>query len=94
MSTSLPLPFLRTAEAARRVSLTVATLEKLRVIGGGPPFYRVGPKRILYDPADLDSWVRAKKFASTSQRIASASEGDARAPRPTLHSSTDRGDAI
>jgi hypothetical protein len=88
------LAFLRTPDAALRVGLTPATLEKLRVIGGGPPFYRVGPKRILYDPADLDSWVRAKKFASTSQRIAPASDGDARAPRPKLYSTSDRGDAV
>lgn len=79
------LAFLRTPDAAVRVGLTPATLEKLRVVGGGPPFYRVGPKRVLYDPADLDSWVRSKKFASTSQRIAPASEHDARASRPTLH---------
>jgi hypothetical protein len=88
------LDFLKTPEAALRVGLTPATLEKLRVIGGGPPFYRVGPKRILYDPADLDSWVRAKKFASTSQRIASISEDDTRAPRPTQHSTANPGDAI
>ena len=84
------LAFLRTTDAALRVGLTPATLEKLRVIGGGPSFYRVGPKRILYDPADLDSWVRSKKFASTSERIESpptaqppdppAAEG-ARSPR-------------
>ena len=48
------------------------TLEKFRCAGGGPPFYRVGPKRIVYDPVDLDNWVRANKFASTSQRIASS----------------------
>jgi hypothetical protein len=68
------LAFLRTPEAALRVGLTTATLEKLRVVGGGPCFYKVGPKRVLYDPADLDSWVRSKKFASTSQRITPASE--------------------
>ena len=71
------LAFLRTRDAALRVGLTPATLEKLRVVGGGPPFYRVGPKRILYDPADLDSWVRSKKFASTSERIESPADGAA-----------------
>ena len=71
------LAFLRTPEAALRVGLTPATLEKLRVVGGGPPFYRVGPKRILYDPADLDTWVRSKKFASTSQRIGPATDAAA-----------------
>ena len=71
------LAFLRTRDAAPRVGLTPATLEKLRVIGGGPPFYRVGPKRIFYDPADLDCWVRSKKFASTSERIESSADSTA-----------------
>jgi hypothetical protein len=49
-------------------------LEKLRSLGGGPFYYKVGPKRVMYDRADLDAWIRAKKFASTSQRIASTPE--------------------
>jgi hypothetical protein len=36
-----------------------ATLAKLAVIGGGPPFRRLN--RIpLYTPADLDKWVASK----------------------------------
>jgi hypothetical protein len=65
------LPFLRTRDAALRCGLTPATLEKMRVIGGGPPFYKIGAKRVVYDPVDLDMWVRSKKFASTSERIES-----------------------
>jgi hypothetical protein len=35
------------------------TLAKLAVVGGGPPFVRW--QRVpLYDPVDLDTWVRSK----------------------------------
>jgi predicted DNA-binding transcriptional regulator AlpA len=65
---------MRTPEAAQYCGLTAAMLEKLRSLGGGPFYYKVGPKRVMYDRADLDAWIRAKKFASTSQRIASTPE--------------------
>jgi len=49
--------------------LSPKTLAKLAVIGGGPRFRKAG--RIpLYDPADLDDWVRSK----LSRAIASTSE--------------------
>lgn len=35
------------------------TLDKLRVIGGGPLYRRCG-RMILYDPEDLDAWAQAK----------------------------------
>jgi predicted DNA-binding transcriptional regulator AlpA len=66
MDTTQHSPFLRTREAADRVGLTESTLEKLRCLGGGPPFYRVGAKRVVYDASELDTWVRSKRFESTS----------------------------
>jgi predicted DNA-binding transcriptional regulator AlpA len=57
---------LRTKEAAARVGLAESTLEKLRCLGGGPPFYRVGAKRVLYDSGELDAWARRKRCESTS----------------------------
>jgi hypothetical protein len=65
-------PFLLTLEAALYVGLTPVTLDKLRLTGGGPPFYRVGSKRVVYDRADLEAWVRSNKFDSTSERLADA----------------------
>lgn len=47
-----------THEAAVRVGLARATLAKLRVLGGGPPFVKLGAK-VVYDEAELESWSRA-----------------------------------
>ncbi len=59
-------PLLRTKEAAERVGLAETTLEKLRCLGGGPPFFKVSSKRVMYDAGELDAWARSKRFASTS----------------------------
>jgi predicted DNA-binding transcriptional regulator AlpA len=54
------------AEAASRTGLSVSTLNKLRVFGGGPTFVKLG-RRVVYDPADLDAWLAARKRRSTSE---------------------------
>lgn len=59
-------PLLRTPEAAIRVGLAASTLEKLRLTGGGPPYFKVASKRVVYDAAELDLWARSQRFTSTS----------------------------
>lgn len=45
-----------------------ATLRKLRLIGGGPIFYRLSGNSVLYAVEDLDAWVEKvlTKHASTA----------------------------
>jgi len=72
-----PRRMLRRPAAASHVEerwgypLSPKTLAKLAVVGGGPRFRKAG--RIpLYDPADLDDWVRSKlsrPIASTSELV-------------------------
>jgi predicted DNA-binding transcriptional regulator AlpA len=56
---------LRTGDAAAYVGLAASTLEKLRLTGGGPAYFKLG-KSVLYDPEDLDNWMASKRRASTS----------------------------
>ena len=52
--------------AAQRLGLARATLAKLRVKGGGPPFVKLGAK-VLYEMGDLEAWIAAQgKRSSTS----------------------------
>jgi predicted DNA-binding transcriptional regulator AlpA len=62
---------LPTKEAARYLSLGKSTLDKLRVLGGGPAFIKIG-KRVVYDPADLEAWFASHKRTSTSEATANA----------------------
>jgi hypothetical protein len=47
---------LSTAEAARHCHLSGRTLEKRRLIGGGPPYHKVG-RLVFYSIRDLDEWI-------------------------------------
>ena len=56
-------PRLRTGQAAAYLGLSQASLEKYRVKGGGPRFYKIG-QICIYSPEDLDEW--ADQFARRS----------------------------
>lgn len=53
-------------EAADWMRLSPSYLNKMRVTGDGPPFFKPG-RRVLYRRGDLDRWLDARRFNSTSQ---------------------------
>ena len=57
--------FLTTDEAGAFLRLSPRTLEKQRVIGGGPRFRKFG-RRVLYALSDLEVWANARTFETTS----------------------------
>lgn len=60
-----PPRYLTNDEAATYLRLSPRTLEKQRVIGGGPRFRKFG-RRVMYAVADLDTWAAERSFESTS----------------------------
>lgn len=56
---------LRTPQAAEYLGVSPATLCKWRVLGGGPQYKKLG-RAVVYDPADLRTWLDAQSRASTS----------------------------
>lgn len=62
--------YLTTIQAAVVLTLSPRTLERMRVEGGGPPFYKAGPgkrSRVLYRYQDLLDWLSQRSFDNTSQ---------------------------
>lgn len=57
--------YLTNDEAADYLRLSPRTLEKQRVLGGGPRFRKFG-RRVMYAVADLDGWADQRGFGSTS----------------------------
>ena len=57
--------FLTTDEAAALLRLSPRTLEKLRVLGGGPRFRKFGA-RVVYALADLRAWADSNTYGMTS----------------------------
>jgi hypothetical protein len=61
----LPLPFLRTKEAARFIGVSPHTLEKHRIYGTGPNYSKVSG-RVFYAIGDLTEWAKRGAKHSTS----------------------------
>ena len=58
-------PFLDTAQAAFYVDLSRRTLEKMRVVGGGPRFRKHG-RYVRYHIDDVDDWSASRAKSSTA----------------------------
>lgn len=56
---------LTNAEAAAFVRLSPRTLEKFRVLGGGPRYKKLGA-RVRYSVEDLRAWLQRRTFEMTS----------------------------
>ena len=57
--------FLTTDEAAVFLRLSPRTLEKQRVLGGGPRFRKFGA-RVVYARTDLRTWADSRSYGMTS----------------------------
>lgn len=58
--------FKDTAQSAPCVGLKPRTLEKLRCIGGGPEYYKLG-RKVYYTDETLTAWAESRRRTSTSQ---------------------------
>jgi hypothetical protein len=46
------------------------TAQRWRVTGEGPPFMRLGPRRIAYRLADCENWAKARTYQSRADERA------------------------
>ena len=56
-----PQRYMTNDEAAEYLRLSPRTLEKQRVIGGGPKFRKFG-RRVMYAVSDLDAWADQRSY--------------------------------
>jgi hypothetical protein len=54
------------ATAAAFIGLALATLAKMRCLGGGPEYIKAG-RKILYRREDLAEWLNARRVANTTE---------------------------
>lgn len=59
-------PYITTREAAEFLGLSVATLNKWRVIGLGPAYFKLG-KAVRYRLSELEEWASSQRKLNTSQ---------------------------
>ena len=53
-------------QLASRLDLSQRTLERMRNVGSGPRFAKVG-KRVLYRLSDVEEWLAKHSFCSTAE---------------------------
>lgn len=53
--------------AAAVLAISPKTLEAMRLRGNGPVWVKVSPRRVAYRVEDLEAYVRARTFSSTSE---------------------------
>lgn len=61
-----PLLVVTEAEAGKMLGLSLRTMQRLRLDGGGPAFVKLTDRRIGYSVETLQLWLRTREVASTS----------------------------
>ena len=57
-------------EFAARYHVPRRTAQRWRTTGDGPPFIRLGPRRIVYRLQDCEDWAKARTFRSRADELA------------------------
>jgi predicted DNA-binding transcriptional regulator AlpA len=66
MTTETTFALLDAQKAANWTGLSTSTLAKLRLSGEGPTYAKLG-RRVVYRIHDLEVWIEAHRFKSTSE---------------------------
>lgn len=53
-------------QAASILNISPSTLAKMRLSGVSPRFIKLG-RRVAYRPSDLEAWIEAQSFQSTTE---------------------------
>ena len=53
-------------KAAILLGLSESTLAKMRLYGTGPRYSKLG-RRVVYRPEELEAWIAANRYQSTSE---------------------------
>jgi len=67
-------PYFSNKEASDYLRLSPRTLEKYRMIGGGPRFHKLG-RRVVYCVTDLRDWADRRIFDTTADTLEPNSQG-------------------
>jgi hypothetical protein len=80
----------RRPKAADYLGVSTEFLEKAAVKGGGPAYFRLSSRLVVYDIADLDAWLAAHRVQSSAEgfereRITILGRGPRCSPVPNRH---------
>jgi len=64
--------YLTEAEFSERYHIARRTAQRWRITGDGPPFVRVGVRKVVYRQSDCEAWAAAQTFTSRADEVARA----------------------
>jgi predicted DNA-binding transcriptional regulator AlpA len=67
-----PETYLTEAEFAARYHLGRRTAQRWRETGDGPPWCRLGARRVLYRLSDCEDWARSRTYRHRADELAHA----------------------
>jgi len=72
------MTLLKEKQAAERLGVSRRTLQRWRLSGDGPPFVRIGPRRVAYAEAALAAWCERRTFHHRAAEVArrNSAEGE------------------
>ena len=59
--------FLTESETARLLRLSERTMQRLRKRGDGPPYVRLGSRRVVYSRGHVVAWAEAHLWSSKTE---------------------------
>ena len=62
--------YLSEAEFASRYHLGRRTVQRMRRVGGGPPWCRLSARRVLYRLTDCEAWAAARTYRHRADELA------------------------
>jgi len=54
----------------QRYQIPPRTAQRWRASGGGPPFVRLGRRRVAYRVADVERWLQERTYKSRADELA------------------------
>ena len=67
-------PYLDEASFAQRYHIGRRTAQRWRNTGEGPPFVRLGPRRVVYRISDCEAWAASRTYVHRTAELARVSE--------------------
>lgn len=68
------MSYLTEEEFSTRYHVSRRTAQRWRTTGDGPPFVRLGPRRVLYRLSDCEAWAAAQTHQHRAAELAAAAE--------------------
>jgi predicted DNA-binding transcriptional regulator AlpA len=85
----MPDEYLMREQFCERFHISDRTAERWRATGEGPPFVRLGQRKIAYRASDCEHWAAARTFRHRAEELQSVARGGASAHDLDLKPSDD-----